>query len=209
MADPCLEHALRLFPTVVHLFQLPDHEALNATLERRIRKIRRRTPLWKGRASPWQCAPNLHQDPSFSPLVSAIHAAGRQVLDDLHYDVERLEITGMWANLLSRGEFHRPHAHANNFLSGVYFVKGGVNAPLHVLSPNLAAQVFRPDCSTLTPENSAEWRVDASDGRMILFPAWLRHFVPAVQADERLSIAFNIMCRGTMADPDSLQAGRF
>ena len=209
MSTPELEHALRLFPTLVHIFRLSDYETLNATLERRIRKVRRKHPLWKGLPSPWQCAPTLHEDDAFKPLVSAIRQASQQVIDAYRYDVERLEITAMWANMLSRGEFHRPHVHGNNFLSGVYYVKGGQGAQIHFMTPNSGSQVIVPHCIEHTIDNSDEWRVDAGDGRLILFPSWLTHFVGAVQTDERISIAFNVMLRGQMAPRDSLQGGRF
>ena len=72
MSTPELEHALRLFPTLVHIFRLSDYETLNAGLERRIRKVRRKHPLWKGLPSPWQCAPTLHEDDAFKPLLGGI-----------------------------------------------------------------------------------------------------------------------------------------
>ena len=33
----------------------------------------------------------------------------------LEYSYDRLEITGMWANVLKPGESHPPHTHSNNF----------------------------------------------------------------------------------------------
>ena len=124
-APPRLVHDLPLFPATVQLFDLPQAETLNPRLDRAIRKLRRRQPTWKGRTSPWQCAPVLHEDPQFEPLSAAVLAAGGLVLDALALQVERIELTAMWANVLSPGESHRPHSHANNFLSGVYWVSDG------------------------------------------------------------------------------------
>ena len=36
-----------------------------------------------------------------------------------------IEITGCWVNILAAGGAHKRHAHPNNFLSGVYYVRTG------------------------------------------------------------------------------------
>ena len=200
-----VEHALTLFGTRVLIASVPDADALNKRLARRIKKIRRDQPLWKGHASPWQCPPNLHEDPEFSDLVAHIHGAAQRWSDLYAYAIDRLELTAMWANRLQRGEVHRPHAHGNNLISGVYYVEVGPGDSLVLNHPNPAAHALCPGTREWTPHNTGDWTIPAAAGRLVLFPSWCRHWVPPTTGAARISIAFNLLCRGQLDTSDSLQ----
>lgn len=202
--------ALQLFPTVVFQHGLARHEELNRDLEREIRAIRERHPLWKGRARPWQCAPDLHERPAFRPLVEAAAQAVRTANQALRYEVDGFRITGMWANWLAQGEHHPPHAHANNFWSGVYYVRcdAPAGSRLTFAHPNPAARVLVPRMAEITMANAISWSLDAQPGTLVLFPAWIEHHVVAVPEGERISVAFNAMLTGDLLEPDSLQWSR-
>ena len=204
-----IEHILSLFATQVVVAQVPDHERLNATLLQRIKKIRRRQPTWKGHTSPWQCPPTLQDDPVFAPLVKHIRVAADEWLGAYRFQVQRLEITAMWANSLQKGEVHRPHMHANNLISGVYYMVASEGDGLTLMHPNPGATAMLPTVSEWTEHNSGEWRVPATPGRMVLFPSWCRHWVPPTVNPERVSVAFNLLPRGKMSTPDSLQGVTF
>lgn len=203
-----VEHALTLFATRVLIASVPDAERLNKTLRRRIKKIRREQPLWKGHTSPWQCPPNLHEDDAFSILVDHIQDAAARWSDLYRYTIDRLEITAMWANRLERGEVHRPHSHGNNLISGVYYVEAGQGDSLTLHHPNPAAHALCPGTEEWTPHNTGDWTIPAAPGRLVLFPSWCRHWVPPTPNAERISLAFNLLCRGDLDQSDSLQAVR-
>lgn len=201
-----VEHALTLFGTRVLIASVPEADALNKRLKRRIGKIRRNQPLWKGHASPWQCPPNLHEDPEFSDLVEHIHRAARRWSALYAYDIDRLDLTAMWANRLQRGEVHRPHAHGNNLISGVYYVEVGPRDNLVLNHPNPGAHALCPGTLEWTPHNTANWTIPAAAGRLVLFPSWCLHWVPPTTSAARISIAFNLLCRGELDTTDSLQS---
>ena len=63
---------------------------------------------------------NLHTVSHFTNLREKILQVSTQYINDLKYEYEKIEITGMWANVLSQGDVHPPHTHSKKFLSGVY-----------------------------------------------------------------------------------------
>ncbi len=202
--------AIQLFPTFVFQHGVPGHEVLNARLEREIRGIRERIPLWKGKPRPWQCAPNLHTHPAFAPLVEAVDQAVGVANEALQYQVDGFRTTGMWANWLLDGDQHPAHTHANNFWSGVYYVRCDVPTVSRITftHPNPAARVLVPRRAQFTISNSTSWSLDADPGTLVMFPSWLEHNVPPVPSGERVSIAFNVMLTGDLLEPDSLQWAR-
>ena len=56
-------------------------------------------------------------------LCELVTGTARRVLDQEQIRYAGLEITGCWANVGFPGSRHRTHAHPNNYLSGVYYVK--------------------------------------------------------------------------------------
>ena len=140
----------------------------------------------------------------FSNLRSKVHEVSEQYLDDLQYEFESLEITGMWANMLYEGSIHAPHTHSNNFLSGVYYLNTNKkSSPIQFFDPRAQAQVLRP-------RNKPNWnnasivQFEAIQGRGFIFPSWLMHWVPPTQ-DERISVSWNILVRGNYGEPNTLQ----
>jgi len=198
-----------LFPVTVFAHTVDQPDALNRKLEKRVRAIAEAHPLWMGKASPWQCAPDLHTQPGFRPLVDAVDEGMRAVVSAMQYDVEGWSITGMWANWLHPGEVHPPHSHPNNAWSGVYYIRSNAEeeAPITFFHPARAADVLRPRVKGWTVGNATTWQMPATEGTMYLFPAWLMHWVPPVRAD-RISVAFNLQWRGELGDRDAFAWSR-
>lgn len=143
----------------------------------------------------WQSEQKLHRAPAFAEFVDMVHQAGATVVDDMKCEQQELEITGCWANINPGGSAHKAHSHANNFLSGVYYLK---------LPPGSGAISFhdpRPQSIQLTPRvtqnnalNSTIQTIPVEEGRMVIFPSWLAHSVPPNPSnDVRISVSFNLM----------------
>ena len=71
----------------------------------------------------WQTGPDLHKTEPFKWFANDIGKTAFDIIDKLNYNVEQIEITGMWGNILQPGETHSPHTHSNNFLSGVFYLE--------------------------------------------------------------------------------------
>ncbi len=108
----------------------------------------------------------------------------------------------MWTNMLENGGSQTLHAHANSFISGVYYL-----TPSHpscktvfVRPPGGSDFSFRHHTRTaaMGPYNAGKFVLPrAEPGDLVLFPSYLYHEVPRNQGEQRLTVAFN-------AIPDSL-----
>ena len=146
---------------------------------------------------------DLHQLPDFTKLRENIYDATKQYLNNLEYEYDKIEITGMWGNALL-GACHAPHTHSNNILSGVYYLKSSKNSsPIQFFDPRPQANVLRPRNEPIW-ENSSMLQFNSVTGMGFIFPAWLMHWVPPTQ-DERISISWNILVRGNYGEANTLQ----
>ena len=142
-----------------------------------------------------QTTQDLHRHPEFAELVSAIDLSAGEVLDHLGVEHPGFEISGCWANFGAPGVAHIAHHHANNYLSGVYYVDapaGGNVITFH--DPRFQVEQIVPRVRVRNAHNSTAHSVAVQSGQLILFPAWLVHSVPPNDSNEmRISISFNII----------------
>tara|TARA_Y100000741_G_scaffold342794_1_gene306067 strand:- start:470 stop:1051 length:582 start_codon:yes stop_codon:yes gene_type:complete len=115
---------------------------------------------------------------------------------------DTLEITGMWANMLKKGDSHPQHTHSNNVFSGVYYLESG--APIQFFDPRPQASVLHPNLEYTTFDNSSMMQFNSQKGVGLIFPSWLQHWVPTTTKD-RISISWNIILRGNYGQPNTLQ----
>ena len=89
-------------------------------------------------------------------------------------------------NVMPKGTAHSFHLHPQSIVSGTYYVRTPRGcAGLKFEDPRLSKFMA-------APSRTAHIAYPARAGEVILFESWLRHEVPANQADgERVSISFN------------------
>jgi len=135
-----------------------------------------------------------------------LRKAVKASLDFMQVDYRDFAITGCWANFNPTGGLNSAHTHPNNYVSGVYYVKtpSGADA-IEFTDPRPAAVALMPRTKQLNRFNGNRMTVQVKPGRIVMFPAWLSHSVPANRtSEERISIAFNAMFTDvaeTMAAP--------
>ncbi len=194
-----------LFPTPIWIVDLEPVQAaaLNISLKAEIeRLISPRPTIPPG--SNWQTPQDLHTKPAFAEFVKLVETAARGVARYLQIDQYPMTITGCWANINPRGAYHPTHHHPNNYLSGVYYV--AVPAPgsrIVFQDPRPSMIMPKPKQYTRITANGAD--AQSKEGRLLIFPAWLKHNVPSNEGQsERISISFNLMFKNftdTMAAP--------
>ncbi|MGE0154559.1 MAG: TIGR02466 family protein [Reyranellaceae bacterium] len=195
-ARPSDMRVIELFPTPLWQVDLEAAAAqrLNAKLRREIdAMLSPRPPLPRGGS--WQTEPVLHRHPGFAELVDLVERTALGALKFLALKHPRAKISGMWANINPRGGQSTAHTHPNNFLSAVYYVQvprgEGV---IQFTDPRPQAEVMLPPVVGGNRFNGSLISLDVLPGRLVMFPAWLRHKVPPNQGDEeRISIAVNLM----------------
>ena len=184
-----------LFPTIINSFEFDmDEQEYNLVINKlnNIEKSREELII--------QTPDNLFIDiPKFANSIGIIT---EKICEDLNYKYESIEMTGMWANKLIKGEVHPPHTHSNNIFSGVYYLEGG--SQIQFFDPRPQASVFQIDVTKVTQSNASMLAFDSQKGAGLIFPSWLTHWVP-VTDKTRISISWNILLRGDYGQPGTLQ----
>ena len=183
-----------LFPT--HAYTLNDAimKKDNAMIKKDIMQ-----KLKKTNRPSWQSESNLHLKQKYKSLCDQIIKMATKIFEEQDIQYERFEITSMWANILTTKENFHSHTHANNYLSGVYYVQTK-NTQIHFIDPRVQSAVIRPAVNTFNKFNSSSWWLPSTENRLILFPSWLQHHVISNHEKEpRISIAFNIMFKGKLS----------
>jgi uncharacterized protein (TIGR02466 family) len=101
-----------------------------------------------------------------------------------------------WANVARHGHYAKPHVHPNSNVSGVYYVDVGDSdhddphsGAIEFLDPRQRPGMFETE-GTLPFD---AYRVTPASGTLLLFPAWLYHYVhPYRGTRPRVSVAFNV-----------------
>jgi uncharacterized protein (TIGR02466 family) len=185
-----------LFPTPFWTVDLkPEkYEPMNAAIVAAIDDLMSPWPEL-GVGGTWQTDQDLHLLDEFAELTAVINNAVKGAFEFLEIAYDGFEITGCWANINPKGAKHSNHSHPNNYLSGVYYVKTGKGADrIQFIDPRTQAEIIMPPAKTQNKFNGNKVTVEARDGRLVMFPAYLKHEVPMNTSDEnRISIAFNVM----------------
>jgi len=157
----------------------------------------------------WQSA-NLNlrnPDPALIPLMTAIIHRVKSLYEQLEFTEEyEPYIDLMWININGKYNYNKEHEHPCALFSGCFYVNcPGPNScgnivfqnPNQLLKYYLNADAPRGELmKRMNHLTSAEWFVEPSEGKLLLFPGWLSHYVaPNLNDEERISIAFNILTR--------------
>src|SRR3954468_9566584 len=194
-----------LFPTPLWIVDLKPAEAaaLNAKLGAEGERLIQPPP--EGPAGRNGETPQvLHKRPAFAEFAKLVETAARGVARFLQVDQYPMVITGCWANVNPPGAYHPTHHHPNNYLSGVYYVAvPPAGSRILFQDPRPSMIMPKPRQYTRLTANGAD--AESKPGRLLIFPAWLKHSVPANDGQtERVSLSFNLMFSNfteTMAAP--------
>jgi len=188
---------VHIFPVPIWAYRLEPEvvQRINGKAQDLIETLRAATPnLEPGRS--WQTPTDLQDRPELEELMECAKAATRRILDQLRVEYGSFLITGCWANIKPKGsQPHPTHSHANNFLSGVYYLrapKGGDR--IEFIDPKPQTSIINPPKSGSNEYNSRHAKLNVETGLLIMFPSWLGHSVESNQGEEeRISISFNVM----------------
>ncbi len=199
--DP--EGFVALWPTTLLKRRLPGAEAANQELLRLIREME------AGHAdltTDYRSGNLLTlENPAIQWLRQCIN---KTVIDYLRHqgldDQVDWTLHG-WANINRLGDYHDPHNHPHAYLSGTYYVavpesRADLKSRADVrpgritfYDPRGAANMtaIRGD-----QQIEAEYTVTPKPGLIMMWPAFLQHFVhPNLSDEERVSISYNVMLK--------------
>jgi uncharacterized protein (TIGR02466 family) len=105
-----------------------------------------------------------------------------------------------WINCIGSNDKHSsppnfPHSHSTSWISFVYYVNYTRDAgSLVLMSPhqNTELTIPRKIVTDHNVFNAVHWSVPPSNGLLVAFPGWLKHYVEPNHSNEtRISIAYN------------------
>jgi uncharacterized protein (TIGR02466 family) len=191
-----------IFATPIYTVDLSadDTRSMNEYLMREIGALLKSRPALPPGTN-WQTDPNLHLLPQFQTLVRFVEDAGKAVVEFLKIQASDLVVTGLWANVNPPGGRNLLHSHPNNFLAAVYYVETPETEGRIVFEdPRPQAHVMMPKAE-FGPFTGNHVTFNVKPGRLVLFPAWLKHSVPTNEsASDRVSVALNLMFRRYVED---------
>jgi uncharacterized protein (TIGR02466 family) len=192
-----------LWPTLILRRRLPGHEAANQALLAVIEDLEAGNR-------------DLTTDYRQTNLLGLEHPATGWLKDCVNKTaIDYLKRVGLaypvdwrlqgWANVNRRGDYHDPHNHPHAYLSGTYYLRVPEQpAALETrrdLRPG-AISFYDPrgavNMSAIKddPQIEAEYTVLPEAGEILLWPAFLFHFVHPNLADEpRVSVSFNLVLK--------------
>jgi uncharacterized protein (TIGR02466 family) len=195
----------QLFATPVWSFQPLRARALIDALVPFLHALRDSDGTTPKGSAIWQSRGDLHRLPELAELCALAQDAAASACALLQLNCT-LKLTGMWGNISRGSAALHDHTHPNNYLSGVFYLRmpHGAGA-IAFKDPRPQTRVLRPDVRAETPLTALELEYAASEGTMLLFPAWLEHGVrPSASNDERVTIAWNLMISGPLGSHGQL-----
>jgi len=134
---------------------------------------------------------NFIQKYQLKKLETEIIFHVKKYLKDINFlkDID-FQISSSWASLFQRDNYGHIHNHGYADISGVYYFKtNNFDGDLFFQSPNPYL-----DTSLIYEHLSVPWEHKPIEGKLLLFPGWLRHGIKTNQTDNtRISISFNII----------------
>ncbi len=195
---------LPLFPTPVSLYDLPDMEEVNRDLTARLVAESVSLPsVNRSNVGGWH-SQNLAGRPeaSFRTLLQSIVTRVRETVDSVAREsgqgLPAMRIgSHAWAMVMRSGHYTIPHDHSEAHWATVYYadagdVDNGVQPDsglLALIDPRHGGRPM-PGLDLL----GSTFTVLPRTGRLVVFPAWLLHYVHAYHGQRpRVSISCNII----------------
>ena len=194
---------LALWPTMLLQRSLPGHAAANQELARLIRTLDKErddltTDYLGGNIL-------VTDNPAIAWLRDCINKTVIDYLRELGMDYAVNWTLQGWANINRKGDYHDLHNHPHAYLSGTYYVAMPERSDTQQNRKDV-----RPGCITFydprgaanmtaikgDPQIEAEYTVTPKPGLLLLWPAFVNHFVhPNLSDEERISISYNVVLK--------------
>jgi len=109
-------------------------------------------------------------------------------------------ICNSWSTLQKKGEQHHCHFHANHIFSAVYYAKVKKTSLIFYIERSKLSENFHFSYDLIKNNvyNSDSWRMDVSQGDIIIFPGHLRHESSICEDDERIIVGSSFFIKGKL-----------
>ena len=197
------KHLDLFFPTPVYWYDLPNANQFNENLLKHIEEWKEKDKGIKNtNQGGWHSTTDMHLKKEYEPLVKELNKFQKEICTTECYSSPTL-LSNMWANINYPGCSNKKHLHPNSNWSGVYYVKTPENCgTLNIEAPRIGyamtvPQQFSSDKLSQRLQRNIAYIPVA--GRLMMFPAFLSHYVDVNQSKEegkngwRISVSFNFV----------------
>lgn len=189
---------LPIYSTPVWMDAFQDFEENKDTFLSCVKKFKENNPESeeKSNINGYQSSATLQTQEELAPVFNYVCGMAAQATKDLNFIDCDVFLTHAWVNFNdSRECMNTQHIHGETF-SGVFYLKAPEESGRLVLV-NPGINRLWNGCNLTQSKNQFTGemiKIDPEEGSVILFPAYLPHFVePNRHDDERISISFNII----------------
>src|SRR5580698_4255005 len=129
---------------------------------------------------------DVRELPEVAELKKVIMDAAKVVTAGLGFEGRSMFLASAWFVVSPAGAANVRHIHPQTFLSGAYYIKAPAgSSPICFHDPRVS-KVYATPISTSpsgTPYAAEMVKYQVEESRLIIFPGWLEHSVPAHQAN--------------------------
>ena len=180
-----------LYPTPIYCCLVNEFESIQQEISRCMNKVDFQMKDSFGTThylSPTSFKENIFDKYRLKSLSKEIDKHLRLYCDDLRFPSHDYEITS-WFAKYKKGNYANINGHGHTDISGVYYYKTNQkDGDLFFESPTPNLQTSK--CYNKLGDS---WDHTPIEGKLLLFPGWLRHGVRTNTTDNtRISISFNI-----------------
>jgi uncharacterized protein (TIGR02466 family) len=179
-----------LFSTPVHVFKYPNTDILKAMLDKCVSMEKDEEGVIKSNVGGWQ-GDNIFLPEVFPELADFIQNCMIKVTEDcVPCDIK---LQNSWVNINREGDSNLVHKHPGSEWSSTFYLKvpgGGIVFEDPRVAKSMGdAELFKPE----SPLSSSK-TYHPMPGDLVIFPAWLSHFVEPhyVKGECRVTIPTNI-----------------
>lgn len=132
--------------------------------------------------------------PELKDLTTIVDLKLKEVCEHIDFGVSA-KADNCFININGQGAYHTLHDHPGSFLSAVYYVNANRyrgDLVLHNADRMLSWHQNSGKIRKYNALNSSTWTISGDTGKLLIFPAWLKHEVrPNLTVDDRISIVYN------------------
>ena len=181
-----------LFPTPIYYDFVSDNEAIKYHIDKIIDKVDfNMMKEWGDThyiSTDFRSNPNVLKEYGLVKLSKEIDKHLGNYCSALNLEKRKYSMIS-WFTKFKKGNYGHVHHHSDTDLSGVYYYKtNGDDGDLFFQPPNPHL-----DTSKCYKNISDSWVHKPMEGKIIIFPGWIRHGIKTNSTDNiRMSLSFNI-----------------
>ncbi len=189
-----------LFPSIAHICDVEGFESIQSILiEFAQGEKNKKDGIIVSNRGGWHSEVNYNNEPNllYLTIVKNLNEYFSEPANGFNKDT-KFEISSLWININSTGDYNLPHIHPNCDMSGVFWISTPEDSGQLVFeSPNAFGQnrqisKYSDEIKSRTNAYPA-FDVDPHEGTIMFFPASLYHSVSVNKCkDTRISAGFNL-----------------